>query len=706
VITRPRQSMSIANKTESGTFFHLLSHTGRPPVAAVVPAYNEAGHIHDLLSVLIKIPYLTEIIVVDDGSTDSTSQMIAEASQIDRRVTILKHPENYGKGQALKTGWQFTNAPYVLFLDADLKNLHPHHIDQLVFPVMQGEADMTVGLFRNGRPWTDLAHRAIPWLSGQRCLKSSLIKEVPEEASQGYGIETAIATTARKNGWRCQDVWLKGVSNHSGWSVTSITTSIKHRVKIFRDVGKAIQLTGGWHLLAPRIRVEIRLAIILLLILFGSSMAYNRSRAASGLQLGDILPLDLTNVQSMLVVSPHPDDEVLGVGGLIQAAVSRGIDVRVLMMTNGDGQIYTPITLDRGLRAGVTNHVTYGERRQRETTAAVAQLGLTEDSIYFLGYPDRGLLNLWKGNWNQDCPVRAIFTRAVDNPYTNAYNPLSRYCGSDVLGDVLNIINDFLPDIIVIPHPNDDHPDHRAAGNFTRLAVSLIQEEMPYFNPQVIGYLIHYGQFPQPRGYHLHQPLLPPMPLSGEQNSWFRYDLSYEEGQAKLAAIRKYPTQMRLLGKFLPSFARRNEIFVSISTASLAPIEYASLPLIEEGVKETPILFEPASTNTQNMIVAGADLIGWKVARLGNQLVLSVETRGSRIPNLNYRIYVKTPDGETLTFTLNSPESILTRRTFSVRLDLAELDNPLVIAFSADVTQQVTLDRTGWHFLELKDWIP
>jgi LmbE family N-acetylglucosaminyl deacetylase/glycosyltransferase involved in cell wall biosynthesis len=698
--------MSIANKIESGNYFHLLSHTERPPVAAVIPAYNEAGQIGDLINVLKKISYITEIIVVDDGSTDSTCEMAAAAASDDTRVKVLQHPLNFGKGQALKSGWEYTEAPYVLFLDADLKNLCPYHIDQLVFPVMQGEVEMTVGLFKNGRLLTDLSHRAIPWLSGQRCIKSRLLREVPLEASQGYGIETAIATTARKNGWRYQDVWLKGVSNHTGNFFKNFWAKINRLVRIFRDIGRALHLTGGWHLLAPRIRIEVRLFLIILLILLGSSLAYNRSRAASGLLLGDIPPLDLTDIRSMLVVSPHPDDEVLGVGGLIQAAAAQGIDVRVLMLTNGDGQIYTPITLDRRLRSGINNHVTYGERRQKETIAAVAELGLTEDSVYFLGYPDRGLLSLWKGNWNFDCPVRSIFTRAVNNPYSNAYNPLSTYCGNDVLGDVQNIIADFLPDLIVIPHPNDDHSDHRAAGNFTRMGVSLVQDKIPYFNPQILGYLIHYGQFPQPRGYHLHQPLLPPLPLSGEQNSWFRYDLSFEEVQAKLAAIHKYPTQMRLLGKYLASFARKNELFVSISAASLAPIEYTSLPLREEGVKETPLLFEPASVNTQNMIVAGADLIGWKVVRLGNQLVLSVETRGNRIPSLNYRIFVKTPDGQTLTFTQTSPESILTQRTFSVRLDLAELENPSVIAFSGEVTQQVTLDRTGWHFLELKDWIP
>jgi LmbE family N-acetylglucosaminyl deacetylase len=698
--------MSIIQNVITGSYLHLLDHAGRPPVAAIIPAYNESRQIKDLLSVLKDVPYLFEIIVVDDGSEDNTSEIATEAGLDDSRVKVLQHQHNYGKGHALKTGWQYTSTPYILFLDADLINLKPHHIDQLVLPVLHGETDMTVGLFHNGRWVTDFSHRAIPWLSGQRCLKASLVEEVPLNAAKGYGFETAISATARKNNWRCQEIWLKGVSSSHTNQWKGLIQSIRKRVKMFKDVGRAIQLTGGWHLLAPRIRVEVKLALILFFIIIGSMVAFNRTRAATGLRLDDVPPLDLTNTFSMLVISPHPDDEVLGAGGLIQAAKARGIDVRILMMTNGDGQIYTPIALDKNMRPGVNNHINYGQRRQQETLLAIEELGLTSDSIYFLGYPDRGLLNLWKGNWNQDCPVRAIFTRAVANPYANAYNPLSRYCGNDVLDDVINIIGNFLPDLIVIPHPNDDHPDHRAAGNFTRMAVSLIQEEIPYYQPQIFAYLIHSGQFPQPRGYHLNQPLLPPTSLSGEQNSWFRYDLSHEEVQIKLASIQRYHSQMRLMGKFLPSFARPNEIYTSITPLSLAPIEFASMPLMEEGVKETPPLIEPSSERTRNLVIAGADLIGWKVVRLGNQLVLTVETRGTRIPTFNYRIYIKTPDGETYTFNQNSPESILTRSTFSVRIDLAEFENPPVLAFAADVTQRVTIDRTGWHFLELKDWIP
>jgi LmbE family N-acetylglucosaminyl deacetylase/glycosyltransferase involved in cell wall biosynthesis len=698
--------MSIVKNVISGTSFHLLNHAGRPPVAAIIPACNESQRISGLLSVLKEVHYLSEIIVVDDGSTDKTCEAAAGAGLVDSRVKIIKHPHNYGKGQAIRTGFLNAQAPYILLLDADLVYLQPHHIDQLVFPVLHGETDMTVGLFNSGRWIADFSHGAIPWLSGQRCVKASLIEQVPVEAAKGYGFETAISTTAKKNNWRCQEIWLNGVRScpTTGWK--GIFPGISKKLKMFRDVGRALQMTAGWHLLAPKIRVEIKLALILLFIVIGSMMAFNRSRAASGLRIGDIPHLDLTNIHSMLVISPHPDDEVLGAGGLIQSAKARGIDVRILMMTNGDGQIYSPIALDRSMRPGVNNHVNYGERRQQETLLAIEELGLTEDSIYFLGYPDRGLLNLWIGNWNQDCPIRAIFTRAISNPYANAYNPLSSYCGSDVLNDVTNIVGDFLPDLIVIPHPNDDHPDHRAAGNFTRMAVSLLQEKLPYYNPQMLGYIIHYGQFPQLRGYHLDQPLLPPSPLSGEQNLWYRHDLSPDEVQTKLASIRRYYSQLRLLGKFLPSFARPNEIFVEITHASLLPIEFASLPLREEGVKETPALLEPSSERTRHLVMAGADLTGWKAARLGNQLVLTVETRGSRIPSFQYRIFIKTPDGETLTFTKHSPESILTRKTFSVRIDLADLDNPPVIAFAADVVQRVTLDRTGWHFLELKDWIP
>ncbi len=70
-------------------------------VTAIVPAYNEAGRIGRVLEILRQVDILEEIIVVDDGSTDATPTEVTQSAAADARVRLLRHPSNYGKGEAV-----------------------------------------------------------------------------------------------------------------------------------------------------------------------------------------------------------------------------------------------------------------------------------------------------------------------------------------------------------------------------------------------------------------------------------------------------------------------------------------------------------------------------------------------------------------------------------------------------------------------------
>jgi glycosyltransferase involved in cell wall biosynthesis len=193
----------------------ILARKG-PNLAAILPAFNEAGRVGNVIRVLCQVELLDEIIVVDDGSVDDTSLEAIDAAAGDVRLSLLRHPHNRGKGQAIVSGWQATQAANLLFLDADLVNLEIRHIAALAEPVLTGWADMTVGLFRQGYWRTDLAHRLTPWLSGQRCLRAGLLSGLSMGAAAGYGFETALSLAARRQGWRSEDVYLWGVSHLPG----------------------------------------------------------------------------------------------------------------------------------------------------------------------------------------------------------------------------------------------------------------------------------------------------------------------------------------------------------------------------------------------------------------------------------------------------------------------------------------------------------
>src|SRR5947207_1728403 len=91
----------------------------RPDLAVILPAYNEIAGIERTLTrvrtVLAGLPYTSEVLVVDDGSTDGTAEKAAACG-----VRVVSHPMNRGYGAALKTGFLNTQAEAVTILDADL----------------------------------------------------------------------------------------------------------------------------------------------------------------------------------------------------------------------------------------------------------------------------------------------------------------------------------------------------------------------------------------------------------------------------------------------------------------------------------------------------------------------------------------------------------------------------------------------------------
>jgi len=183
----------------------------KPLIAAIVPTYNEALNVSGVLEVLHDASILDEIILVDDGSTDKTVEILRQAAAVDRRIQVILHEKNWGKGQAIFSGWAATTAPVILLLDADLKNLTPDHIHALLAPVLDHRADMTLGLFRGGHFSTDFSHWLTPFLTGQRSLRAELLKYISREAAAGYGFEVALTVAAGQRNYRTRFVALKGV---------------------------------------------------------------------------------------------------------------------------------------------------------------------------------------------------------------------------------------------------------------------------------------------------------------------------------------------------------------------------------------------------------------------------------------------------------------------------------------------------------------
>jgi glycosyltransferase involved in cell wall biosynthesis len=140
-------------------------------LAVVIPCYNEANTVNELIDRVLASPWVAEVIVVDDGSTDGTRDVLATRSAVEDRVQMILHPVNRGKGAALRTGFGAATAEFVVVQDADLE-YDPADYPLLLEPLLSGVADVVYGSrFASGRPhrvlyfWHSVGNKALTLLS-------------------------------------------------------------------------------------------------------------------------------------------------------------------------------------------------------------------------------------------------------------------------------------------------------------------------------------------------------------------------------------------------------------------------------------------------------------------------------------------------------------------------------------------------------------
>lgn len=90
-------------------------------MSVIVPVFNEAGTLAEITRRVLAQPEVGQVVLVDDGSTDTTGAILSSRRFLDPRITILRHSENRGKGAAIRTGLSHATLPWVLIQDADLE---------------------------------------------------------------------------------------------------------------------------------------------------------------------------------------------------------------------------------------------------------------------------------------------------------------------------------------------------------------------------------------------------------------------------------------------------------------------------------------------------------------------------------------------------------------------------------------------------------
>jgi glycosyltransferase involved in cell wall biosynthesis len=190
-----------------------------------MPCYNESATIGEIVKRVLASPHTAELLIVDDGSTDGTRDLLASFD--DERVRVLLQPENQGKGAAIRRGFREAGSEFVIVQDADLE-YDPVDYDLVLEPLLNGVADVVYGSrFQSGRPrrvlyfWHSVGNRALTLLSNmftdlnltdmETCFKAfrtEVVKSLDLKEDR-FGIEPEMTAKVAAGGWR---VWEVGIS--------------------------------------------------------------------------------------------------------------------------------------------------------------------------------------------------------------------------------------------------------------------------------------------------------------------------------------------------------------------------------------------------------------------------------------------------------------------------------------------------------------
>ena len=195
----------------------------RPCVSAVMPVYNEAGTVAEIVGVVLDQACVAELVIVDDASSDGTWEVL-QRLDADSRVKIFRHEVNQGKGAALRTGISKATAEIVVIQDADLE-YDPGEYPLLIQPILVNRADVVFGSRFLGSGahrvlyfWHSVGNRFLTTMSNmatnlnltdmETCYKAfrrELIQSIPIQENR-FGFEPEITAKVARAGVRIYEV--------------------------------------------------------------------------------------------------------------------------------------------------------------------------------------------------------------------------------------------------------------------------------------------------------------------------------------------------------------------------------------------------------------------------------------------------------------------------------------------------------------------
>jgi len=206
-------------------------------------------------------------------------------------------------------------------------------------------------------------------------------------------------------------------------------------------------------------------------ILLDQRFFYRIAKHKSQPTTPEITNVSQKNYKTIIIVAPHPDDEILCCSNVISKILDRGDHVKIIFITDGDARSDINVWDSRE----------YSLERRKESLLAAKRLGLNSSDLIFLGYPD-GYLHKLK----ETSSITSLYTGRNRTP-EGTYAPYSPYTKASLRANLSKILQQYHPTKIYIPNSTlDTHPDHQVAGILTKEALAHLG-----MTPEIYQYVVH-----------------------------------------------------------------------------------------------------------------------------------------------------------------------------------------------------------------------
>ncbi|MEW8050556.1 MAG: PIG-L family deacetylase [Candidatus Thiodiazotropha sp.] len=276
-----------------------------------------------------------------------------------------------------------------------------------------------------------------------------------------------------------------------------------------------------------------------------------------------ILSIPQMGMASILVVAPHPDDDIITASGVIADAVNRGEQVTVVFVTNGDIS---------GVAQGLV-------RQSEAVNAQVGYLGTTESDLIFLGYPDGGLDEIYRFYTDETDVYTTGFGQSTTygnrglggtDYHTFRFGSPANYNRFNIISDLASIFDTYRPDHIFTTSEFDNHTDHSTTYELVLLGLQNVFTADPAYTPSLHKTIVWSSQpsiWPEPldpTSFHVAIPDLNQTALVWADRESLNVPLPMQDTvlsvNPKINAIASHDTQGGILG-FLGKFSHKDEIF-------------------------------------------------------------------------------------------------------------------------------------------------